>query len=61
MTSAVLVLVAGSLWGFMGLLVRSLNEVNLASMDICFVRAIVTFVCMLTGLVIQDIIQQRKT
>lgn len=54
MTSAVLVLVAGSLWGFMGLLVRSLNEVNLASMDICFVRAIVTFVCMLTGLVILD-------
>ena len=50
--SAILVLVAGSLWGFMGLLVRSLNEVQLSSMDICFVRAVVTFVCMLVGLLI---------
>lgn len=52
--SAVLVLTAGSLWGFMGLLVRSLNEVNLSSMDICFVRAAVTFVCMLAGLLVID-------
>lgn len=52
--SAVLVLLAGCLWGFMGLLVRSLNEVNLSSMEICFVRAVVTFVCMLAGLLIID-------
>lgn len=52
--SAVLVLTAGSLWGFMGLLVRSLNEVELSSMEICFVRAVVTFVCMLAGLLVID-------
>ena len=52
--SAVLVLAAGSLWGFMGLLVRSLNEVDLSSMEICFVRAAVTFVCMLAGLLVID-------
>lgn len=50
--SAILVLAAGSLWGFMGLLVRSLNEVNLSSMDICFIRAFVTCVCMFAGLLI---------
>ncbi len=50
--SAILVLVAGSLWGFMGLLVRSLNEVHLSSMDISFVRAAVTFACMFVGLLI---------
>lgn len=49
-----LVLVAGSLWGLMGLLVRSLNEAGLSSMEISFVRAIVTFVCMLTGLLLLD-------
>lgn len=52
--SGVLVLVAGSLWGFMGLLVRSLNEVNLSSMEISFLRAAVTFVCMLVGLLVLD-------
>lgn len=52
--SGLLILLAGSLWGFMGLLVRSLNEVNLTSMDICFVRAAVTFVCMFLGLLIAD-------
>lgn len=50
--SAILVLAAGSLWGFMGLLVRSLNEVNLSSMDICFIRAFVTCVFMFAGLLI---------
>lgn len=49
-----LVLTAGSLWGLMGLLVRSLNEAGLSSMEICFVRAIVTFVCMLAGLLVFD-------
>ena len=52
--SGLLILLAGSLWGFMGLLVRSLNEVDLSSMDICFVRAAVTFVCMLAGLLVFD-------
>lgn len=49
-----LVLAAGSLWGLMGLLVRSLNAAGLSSMEICFVRAIVTFVCMLAGLLLFD-------
>lgn len=49
-----LVLAAGSLWGLMGLLVRSLNEAGLSSMEICFVRAVVTFVCMLAGLLLFD-------
>lgn len=52
--SVLLVLAAGSLWGLMGLLVRSLNGEGLSSMEICFVRAAVTFVCMLAGLIILD-------
>lgn len=47
-----LVLAAGSLWGLMGLLVRSLNEAGLSSMEICFIRAVVTFACMLAGLLL---------
>lgn len=49
-----LVLAAGSLWGLMGLLVRSLNEAGLSSMEICFVRAIIAFICMLAGLLLLD-------
>lgn len=50
--SAFFVLAAGCLWGFMGLLVRTLNNAGLATMEICFARAIVTFVTMLAGLLI---------
>ncbi len=46
------VLAAGCLWGLMGLLVRSLNAVGLESLEICFIRAFVTFICMLVGLLI---------
>lgn len=52
--SPLLVLAAGSLWGLMGLLVRSLNAQGLGSMEICFVRSSVTFVCMLLGLLVFD-------
>lgn len=52
--SAIYVLAAGSLWGFMGLLVRTLNIVGLGSMDICFIRGAVAFICMLSGLLIFD-------
>lgn len=48
--ASLLVLLAGSLWGFMGLLVRSLSGEGLSSMDICFVRAVVTLVVMFVGL-----------
>lgn len=50
--ASLLVLLAGSLWGFMGLLVRSLSGEGLSSMDICFVRAAVTLVVMLVGLLL---------
>lgn len=50
--SAVYVLVAGSLWGFMGLLVRTLNVEGLASLEITFIRALVTFGVMLLGLLL---------
>ena len=52
--SALFVLAAGSLWGFMGLLVRTLNRVGLASMEICFVRAVITLITMFFGLLIFD-------
>ena len=52
--SSLLVLAAGSLWGLMGLLVRSLNAQGLGSMEICFVRSSVTFLCMLLGLLVFD-------
>lgn len=42
-----LVLVAGSLWGLMGLLVRSLNAVGLASMEITSIRSIITCISLL--------------
>ena len=52
--SAFYVLLAGSLWGFMGVLVRTLNAEGLGSMEICFVRGFVTFVVMLSGLLVID-------
>lgn len=50
MSSILLVLAAGTMWGCMGLLVRPLNESGLITMDICFLRSIVTFVVMFLGL-----------
>lgn len=44
--SSFFVILAGCLWGFMGLLVRSLNREGLAAMDICFIRASITLVAM---------------
>lgn len=48
------VLAAGSLWGLMGLLVRSLAAVGLGTMEINFIRSIITFLSLLTGLLIFD-------
>ena len=53
-SSILLVLMAGSMWGCMGLLVRPLNAIGLITMDICFLRGTVTFVVMFTGLLIFD-------
>ena len=44
--SAGLVLLGGCTWGCMGLLVRPLNAYRLNSIDICFVRAVVTMLAM---------------
>ena len=52
--SAIYVLLSGVLWGFMGLLVRTLNAEGLSSMEITFVRALVTFAVMLIGLLVFD-------
>lgn len=50
----ILILVAGILWGSMGLFVRTLNAQGLASMDIVGLRAVVTAVSMLLFLMIYD-------
>lgn len=47
-----LVLAAGSLWGLMGLLVRSLNAIGLASMEITFIRSVITCISLLLGMLI---------
>ena len=52
--SILLVVLAGSLWGFMGLFVRKLNEYGLASMDIVALRAIITLILMVIFLTIYN-------
>ena len=52
--SALLVAAAGSMWGFMGLLVRRLGAMNLTSIDVCFVRALITAVFMFILLLCTD-------
>lgn len=49
--SALLVLGAGCLWGFMGLLVRSTGALGLGTMETCFLRALVTAAAMLLLLI----------
>ena len=44
--SIIYILLAGVLWGCMGLFVRPLNEKGLSSWDIVFIRAAMTTVCM---------------
>ncbi len=52
--SALLVLGAGCLWGFMGLLVRSTSALGLGTMETCFLRALVTATAMLLLLLVID-------
>lgn len=52
--SALLVFLAGALWGFMGLLVRRLNAAGLGSIEVCFLRASVTTLSMAALLLIFD-------
>ena len=53
-SSILMVLVSGCMWGCMGLVVRPLNEIGLVTMDICFLRSVITFAVMLVGLLIFD-------
>ena len=54
-TSSILfVLASGCMWGCMGLVVRPLNSIGLETMDICFLRSVITFVVMLVGLLAFD-------
>lgn len=50
--SFIYILLSGMLWGCMGLFVRVLNKQGIASMDIVFLRAIVTAVAMVIYLFI---------
>ena len=52
--SIMFVLLAGILWGFMGVFVRRLNEYGFESMDIVALRAMVTFILMTIFLCIYD-------
>lgn len=52
--SALFVALAGSLWGFMGLLVRRLSAAGLSSIDICFLRSFVTMLALGALLLIFD-------
>ena len=49
-----LILLAGILWGAMGLFVRPLNSMGLTSWDIVFIRAILTMIFMAAFLMIKD-------
>lgn len=49
-----LILLAGILWGCMGLFVRPLNEKGLSSWDIVFLRAVLTSLIMAFVLLIKD-------
>lgn len=53
-SSILMVLASGCMWGCMGLVVRPLNEIGLVTMDICFLRTVITFAVMLVGLLIFD-------
>lgn len=52
--SALLVAAAGCMWGFMGLLVRRLGALGLGSIEICFLRALVTALVMGLMLLVTD-------
>lgn len=51
--AGLLILTAGILWGILGIFVRELNADDLASMDIVFIRAVVTTIILLPVLFIR--------
>lgn len=52
--SVVFVLLAGTLWGFMGVFVRRLNEYGFGTMDIVALRALITLILMTSFLCIYN-------
>lgn len=52
--ASVFVLAAGCMWGLMGLLVRSLGAVNIDSMEVCFIRSVVTVISLLAIILVFD-------
>ena len=52
--NVIYILLAGILWGCMGLFVRPLSQKGLNSWDIVFLRAVLTAVCMGIFLLIYD-------
>ena len=51
--AVIYVLVAGCMWGCMGVLVRMLGKINLTSMEIVFLRSVVTLIAMLIFLLVK--------
>lgn len=54
MLASLLVLLAGVLWGMIGLFVRRLNDIGFASMDIVTIRAITTTILLFVFLFVYD-------
>lgn len=52
--SFLFILISGILWGCLGVFVRNLNAVGLVSMDIVFLRAVVTAAAMILFLLVYD-------
>lgn len=52
--SPVYILAAGCMWGLMGLLVRSLDAVGIASMEVCFIRSAVTLISLFAWTLLFD-------
>ena len=50
----IFILVAGILWGTIGIFVRSLNALGLEAMQLVFIRALITAVVLLVGVLIYD-------
>ena len=48
----IFILIAGILWGTIGIFVRSLNALGLEAMQLVFIRALITAVVLLAGVLI---------
>ena len=53
LVAVIYVLVAGCMWGCMGVLVRMMGKINLTSMEIVFLRSAVTLIAMIIFLLVR--------